>query len=93
MMEETIEHGGNGGAVAEQFAPVVYGPVRSQQSTGALMRRITISSKSSAAVIGNFRIPRSSMIKSGTETNSSMVSLRVPSMTAWGAKRGAITPE
>jgi hypothetical protein len=27
MMEETIEHGGYGGAVAEQFAPVVYGPV------------------------------------------------------------------
>ncbi len=33
-----------------------------------------------AAVMGNFRIPRSSMIKSGTEANSSMVSLRVPSM-------------
>jgi hypothetical protein len=24
VMEETIEHSGNGGAVAEQFAPVVY---------------------------------------------------------------------
>jgi len=31
---------------------------------------------------GNFRIPKSSIIRSGTETNSSMVSLRVPSMVA-----------
>jgi hypothetical protein len=27
VMEETIEHGGNGGAVAEQFAPVVHRPI------------------------------------------------------------------
>jgi hypothetical protein len=27
VMEETIEHGGDGGAVAEQFAPVVYGSI------------------------------------------------------------------
>jgi len=35
VMEETIEHGGKGGAVAEQFAPVVYRSDRSQQSAGA----------------------------------------------------------
>jgi hypothetical protein len=27
MMEEAIEHGGDGGAVAQQFAPVFYGPI------------------------------------------------------------------
>ena len=37
VMEETIEHSGNGGAVAEQFAPVVDRSVRSQQSAGALI--------------------------------------------------------
>ena len=37
MVEETIEHGGNGGAVAEQFAPVVHRSVRSEQSAGALI--------------------------------------------------------
>ena len=36
-MEETIEHGGNGGAVAQQFAPVVDRSVRRQQSAGALI--------------------------------------------------------
>jgi hypothetical protein len=37
VMEETIEHGGNGGAVAEQFAPVVNRSVRREQSAGALV--------------------------------------------------------
>ena len=37
MMEQAIEHGGDGGAVSEQFAPVVDGSVRSKQSTGALI--------------------------------------------------------
>ena len=37
VMQETIEHGGNGGAIAEQFAPVVYWSVRSQQAAGALI--------------------------------------------------------
>ena len=36
-MEETIEHGGNGGAVAEEFAPVFHRSIRSQQSAGALI--------------------------------------------------------
>jgi hypothetical protein len=37
VMEETVEHSGNGGAVAEQFAPVVYRSIRREQSTGALI--------------------------------------------------------
>src|ERR1700694_5407893 len=37
MMEEAIEHGGDGGAIAQQFAPVVDGSVRGEQSTGALI--------------------------------------------------------
>jgi hypothetical protein len=37
VMEETIEHSGNGGAVPEKFAPVIYWSVRNQQSTGALV--------------------------------------------------------
>jgi hypothetical protein len=31
VMEETIEHSGNGGAVAEKFSPVVHRSIRSQQ--------------------------------------------------------------
>jgi hypothetical protein len=37
VMEETIEHSGNGGAVAEHFAPVVNWSVRREQSAGALI--------------------------------------------------------
>ena len=36
-MEQAIEHGGDGGAVAEQFAPVFDGAVGSQQGAGALV--------------------------------------------------------
>src|SRR5579883_2299796 len=43
---------------------------------------MTISSRSSAAVSGSLRMPRSSMISSGTVTSESMCSLRVPSMLA-----------
>ena len=32
-MQQAVQHGGNGGAVAKQFAPVVYGPVGGQQGT------------------------------------------------------------
>jgi hypothetical protein len=35
IMEEAIEHGGDGGAISQQFAPVVDGSVRGEQSTGA----------------------------------------------------------
>jgi hypothetical protein len=37
MMKEAIEHGGNGGTIAEQFAPVVHGTIRGEQSAGALI--------------------------------------------------------
>jgi hypothetical protein len=37
MMEETIEHGGNGSTIAEKFSPVVDGTIRGEQSTGPLI--------------------------------------------------------
>jgi hypothetical protein len=37
MMEETIEPGGCVRAVAQEFSPVPYGSIRSEQSTGALI--------------------------------------------------------
>src|ERR1700730_6912252 len=37
MMKEAIEHGGNGSAIAEKFAPVVHRSIRSQQSASALI--------------------------------------------------------
>jgi hypothetical protein len=37
VMEETIEHSGNGSAIAEKFAPVVHRSIRCQQSAGALI--------------------------------------------------------
>jgi hypothetical protein len=37
MMKEAIEHGGNGSAIAEKFAPVVHRSIRCQQSAGALI--------------------------------------------------------
>jgi len=45
-------------------------------------RRITISSKSSAALAGSFRIPRSSIISSGTSLRAVMTSLRSPEASA-----------
>src|SRR5260370_29221927 len=37
MMEEAIEHGGDGGTISQQFAPVFHWSVGSEQSTGALI--------------------------------------------------------
>src|SRR5207253_2194073 len=37
VVEETVEHGGHGRAVAEQFPPVLYGSVRSDQCARALV--------------------------------------------------------
>jgi hypothetical protein len=37
MMEEAIEPGGCVRAVAQEFSPVPYGSIRSEQSTGALI--------------------------------------------------------
>jgi hypothetical protein len=34
VMQQTVEHGGHSGAVAEQLAPVVDGTIGSQQRTG-----------------------------------------------------------
>jgi hypothetical protein len=45
-------------------------------------RRITISNRSSAAVSGNLRMPKSSMMSNGTVVSITMNSLRVPSTTA-----------
>ena len=44
--------------------------------------RITISSKSSAAVNGSLRMPKSSMINNGISVSSAMYFLRLPSATA-----------
>ena len=37
MMEEAIEHGGDGRAVSQEFSPVLHRSVGSQQSTGAFI--------------------------------------------------------
>ena len=37
MVEQAVEHGGDGGAVAEQFSPVFHRAVGSQQGAGAFV--------------------------------------------------------
>jgi hypothetical protein len=37
VMEQAIEHGSDGGAVAEQFSLVLYGAVRRHQRVGAFV--------------------------------------------------------
>ena len=37
MVQQAIEHGGDGGAVAEQFAPVINGTIGCNQRAGALI--------------------------------------------------------
>src|SRR5579872_832243 len=37
MMQKAVEHGGDGSAVSQQLAPVLYRPVGSEQGTGALI--------------------------------------------------------
>src|ERR1035438_3034788 len=37
VMQQAVQHGGDGGAVAEQFAPVVYGSVGCEKSAGAFI--------------------------------------------------------
>jgi hypothetical protein len=36
-MQQAIQHCGDSGAVAQQFSPVVYGPVGRQQGTGTFV--------------------------------------------------------
>jgi hypothetical protein len=81
-MEKAVEHSSDGRAVAEQFSPVLDRAVRRHQCAGAFVRRMTISSNSSAAVGPSLRIPKSSMISRGTVASSSMCSLRFPSRAA-----------
>ena len=69
--------------VAQQCAPVLHRSVGSEQSTGALERRITdLQQFFGDGDVGNLRMPRSSMIRNGTEASSSICSLRVPSIVA-----------
>lgn len=81
-MEDAIEQGGDRGHIAQQFAPALDGAVGSEQRTGGLVAALMISSRSSAAVSGSLRMPKSSMRSSGTVVSESMNSLRVPSATA-----------
>ena len=37
MMEETIQHGSDGRAVTQEFSPVLYGSIGSEQSAGTLI--------------------------------------------------------
>ena len=66
-MEEAVEHGGDRSAVTKKFSPVLHRAVRSQRVLVRSQRRMTILTKrSSAAVDGSLRMPRSSMMSSGT---------------------------
>ena len=37
VVEQAVEHRGDGGGIAEEFAPVLHGPVRSEQGRGLLV--------------------------------------------------------
>ena len=37
MVEKTIQHGGDGGTIAQQLAPVLHWPVRRNQGAGSLV--------------------------------------------------------
>ena len=37
VVQQPTEHGGDAGAVAEQFTPVFYGPIRCQERAGAFV--------------------------------------------------------
>src|SRR5689334_6205135 len=78
-MEQAIEHGGDGGHVAKQFAPILNRSIGCQQRAGTLVSAHDDFNRSSAAVSGSFRIPKSSTMSSGTVVSDSMNSLRVPS--------------
>src|SRR5690242_17431491 len=66
VMEQAVEHRGDGSGVAEQLAPIFYGTFDVSSVLVRSYRRMTISRSSSAAVGGSLRIPRSSMISRGT---------------------------
>jgi hypothetical protein len=63
VVEKTVEHDRNCGAVPQQLAPVLYRSIRGEQCTDVLIashHHLKISSKSSAVVVGDLRMPRSS---------------------------------
>jgi hypothetical protein len=82
VVEEPAKGGGHGGDVAEQLPPVVDGAVRVMRVETRSYRRMTSSKRSSAAVFGSLRMPRSSMTRRGTVASSVKRSLRVPSRLA-----------
>jgi hypothetical protein len=82
VVQQAVEHGADGGHIAQQFSPVFDRTIRSQQRAGAFVAPHDDSSRSSAAVKGSLRMPKSSMMSSGTVASDSMNSLRVPSATA-----------
>ena len=57
VMQNAVQHGGDGRHIAQQLAPVLDRPVGGQQRAGALIAAMTVSSRSSAAVSGSLRMP------------------------------------
>jgi hypothetical protein len=55
VVQKTIQHGGDGGAIAEQFAPVFHGSVRCNQRAGSL---VASHDDFQQFLSGSLRIPR-----------------------------------
>jgi hypothetical protein len=65
-MEEPVQHGGHGGGVAEELAPVVDGTVRGDQRRRPLVAPHHDLQEILGGRVGQLRMPRSSTISSGT---------------------------
>jgi hypothetical protein len=82
MMKETVEHSADCGSVSRQFSPVFDRTVGGQQRAGAFVASHDDLQQFFSGRQGQFGIPRSSMMSSGTVSRNSMHSLRVPSSIA-----------
>ena len=78
VVEEAVEEDTGGDVVAEHHAKVFDGPVAGENGGASFVTGVKISSRSSAAVGGNVRAPRSSRMRRSTRVRRPIRSLRVP---------------
>ena len=83
MVQKAVEHGADRRRIPQQLAPVFHRSIGSHQHAGAFIApHGEIGQFFGAAVRGSLRIPKSSMMSSGTVVSDSKQSLRVPSRVA-----------
>ena len=82
VVEQSVEQHGHRRGIAERISPVIHRRLQVRKVDARSYRCMINSSRSSDAVGGSLRVPRSTMIRRGTVLSAVKTSLRVPSSVA-----------